>query len=91
LELEEIIYKHALANAVKHEGRAQVGPVVSKVLAERPDLKAKVKEVVEMAKKVVERVNSMPLEDQMREIQRYPEVMEEKKKRKRRSSPLTER
>jgi glutamyl-tRNA synthetase (EC 6.1.1.17) len=65
--------------------------VVSKVLAERPDLKAKVKEVVEMAKKVVERVNSMPLEDQMREIQRYPEVMEEKKKRKRRSSPLTER
>jgi len=87
LELEEIIYKHALANAVKHEGRAQVGPVVSKVLAERPDLKAKVKEVVEMAKKVVERVNSMPLEDQMREIQRYPEVLEEKKEEKKKILP----
>ncbi len=90
MELEELIYKHALANAIKHEGKAEVGPVVSKVLGERPDLKKNAKDVVEKVKEVVEKVNSMTLEDQKREIkEKYPELLEEKKEiEKKTLSPL---
>lgn len=80
-DIEELIYKHALANAVKHNGKAEVGPVMSKVLGERPDLRSKAREIAPKVKEIVERVNSMSLEDQKKELEeRYPELLEEKKK-----------
>jgi glutamyl-tRNA synthetase len=80
MELEESIYKHALANAIRHNGKAEVGPVVSKVLGERPELKSNAKEIVKKVKEVIEKVNSMTLEDQKREVkEKYPELLEEKK------------
>lgn len=42
-ELENLIYKHTLLNAIKHDGKAEVGPVISKVLGERPELKKNAK------------------------------------------------
>ncbi|BCS91829.1 glutamate--tRNA ligase [Metallosphaera javensis (ex Sakai et al. 2022)] len=89
MELEEIVYKYALWNAVRHNGQAQVGPVVSKVFAEKPELKANAKEVVKLAEKVVAKVNSMTLEQQTAEIQRYPDLLEERKKEEKKTlSPL---
>lgn len=86
MELEEIVYKYALWNAVKHNGQAQVGPVVSKVFAERPELKANAKEVVKLAEKMVAKVNAMSLEQQTAELQKYPELLEERKKEEKRLS-----
>ncbi|MCH1770594.1 MULTISPECIES: glutamate--tRNA ligase [Metallosphaera] len=89
MELEEIVYKYALWNAVKHNGQAQVGPVVSKVFAERPELKANAKEVVKLAEKMVAKVNAMSLEQQTAELQKYPELLEERKKEEKKTlSPL---
>jgi len=80
-EIEELIYKYALQNAYKHDGKAQDKAVVSKIFTERPDLRPRAKEIVELAKKIVEKVNSMPIEDQLKELkEKYPELLEEKKK-----------
>ncbi|ARM75748.1 glutamate--tRNA ligase [Acidianus manzaensis] len=81
MELEDLIYKYALDNAIKHNGKAAVGPVVSKVMGERPDLKKNPKEVVSKVKEIVDKVNSMTIEDQKKEIEtKFPEMLEEKKK-----------
>ena len=43
--VKELALKYALYNAVKHEGKALLEPVISKIVAERPDLKPKIKEI----------------------------------------------
>ncbi|MEM3775734.1 MAG: glutamate--tRNA ligase [Metallosphaera sp.] len=87
MNLEEIIYKYALQNAVKHDGKAQKGPVINKVFAENPELKSIAKEIVSLTEKIIEKVNSMSLEDQKRELQRYPELLEERKREERKGLP----
>ncbi|AWR97107.1 glutamate--tRNA ligase [Acidianus sulfidivorans JP7] len=81
MELEELIYKYALDNAIKHNGKAAVGPVVSKVMGERPELKKNPKEVVAKVKEIVDKVNSMTLEEQKKEAEnKFPEILEKKEK-----------
>ena len=41
--------KHALLNAVRHSGKAEVGAVVSKVLGETPALRGSAKQVAKAA------------------------------------------
>ena len=78
--LRETILRIALINAINYDGKAQVGPVIGKVLAEKPELKAKAKEVAALVKEVVEEVNRMPLHEQKRIIEeRWPEALESKK------------
>jgi len=51
--------KWALKNAIDHGGRAQVGPVVSKVMGELPQARSAAAAVVEAAREAVEWVNSL--------------------------------
>ena len=44
-EIKEIIKKHSLINATTHEGEANVGVVIGRVLGERAELRKKVKEL----------------------------------------------
>jgi glutamyl-tRNA synthetase len=89
-ELREIIRKFALLNAIKHDGKAQTGPVIGKVLAERPELRARAKELTALVKEVVEEVNSLPLSDQMRIVEeKWPETLvKEKVEEEKRLPPL---
>jgi glutamyl-tRNA synthetase len=89
-ELREIIRKFALLNAIKHDGKAQTGPVIGKVLAERPELRARAKELTALVKEVVEEVNSLPLSDQMRIVEeKWPETLvKEKVEKEKRLPPL---
>jgi len=89
-ELREIIRKFALLNAIKHDGKARTGPVVGKVLAERPELRARAKELTALVKEVVEEVNSLPLSDQMRIVEeKWPETLvKEKVEEEKRLPPL---
>ena len=45
LTSERLIRKAALLNAVSHDGKAQAGAIVGKILGERADLRSKVKEL----------------------------------------------
>ncbi len=71
--MEEAILKWALKNALDHGGRAEVGPVLSKVLGERPDLRPMAAQVRASVEKIVAEVNRMGLEDQK---SRYSDMME---------------
>jgi len=89
-ELREIIRKFALLNAIKHDGKAQTGPVVGKVLAEKPELRARAKELTALVKGIVEEVNSLPLSEQMRIVEeKWPETLvKERVEEEKRLPPL---
>ncbi|MEB3780217.1 MAG: glutamate--tRNA ligase [Desulfurococcales archaeon] len=82
-DLEELVRGYALKNAVKHGGRAQLGSVMSMILGDRPELKSRAREIVAIARRVVEEVNRLSVEEQRRElVERYPHLMEERRERK---------
>jgi glutamyl-tRNA synthetase len=76
IELRENIRKAALLNAVRHDGRAQEGAVISKILGEKPVLRAKVKELSAIVSNVVREVNSLSREEQKQIIEeKWPEIL----------------
>ena len=76
IELRENIRKAALLNAVRHDGRAQEGAVISKILGEKPVLRDKVKELSAIVSNVVREVNSLSREEQKQIIEeKWPETL----------------
>lgn len=68
-EIREVIRKLALLNAVNYNGKAQAGPVIGKLLAEEPSLKAKVKEIGPMVADIIRQVNKLSLEAQRKIVE----------------------
>jgi len=58
-KLREFIRKLALLNAVRHDGKAQTGPVIGKLLGEKPELRARAKEITRLVSEVVHKVNDL--------------------------------
>ena len=58
-ELREFIRKAALLNAVGHDGKAQAGALVGKILGEKTELRSRVKELSGVINAVVNEVNSL--------------------------------
>jgi len=79
-QIRELARKYALANAFAHGGKAQVGSVISKILAEMPDLRSKAKEIIPIINEVVTQINSMTFDQQKQEIEaKFPQLLERKK------------
>jgi glutamyl-tRNA synthetase len=75
-EIRESIRKIALLNAVHHDRKAQNGPVFGKLLAEHPELKAKIKEISQLVTEVVQEVNKLVLDEQKRIVgEKWPEAL----------------
>ncbi|MEM2547020.1 MAG: glutamate--tRNA ligase [Candidatus Bathyarchaeia archaeon] len=89
-EIEELIRKFALLNAIKHDGKAQPGPVIGKLLAEKPELRTKVKEIAALVNQIVGEVNRLPLSEQERIVEeKWPEALvKEKVEEEKRLPPL---
>jgi glutamyl-tRNA synthetase len=89
-ELRELIRKIALLNAIQHHGKAQEGPVIGKLLAERRELRAKVNEISDIVGEVVQDVNSLPLNKQRRIVEeKWPETLvKERVEEEKRLPPL---
>ena len=89
-ELRKNIRKIALLNAIKHDGKAQDGPVIGKILGEKPELKTKIKELSAIISEVVQEVNSLSLTEQQRIVEeKWPEaLLKEKVEEERRLPPL---
>jgi glutamyl-tRNA synthetase len=62
-DIKKLVLRHALANALKHGGKASPGPVMNKVLGERPELRAYARELARVVKEVIEYVNSLSQQD----------------------------
>jgi len=78
--MQDNLRKYALQNAVKFEGKANVGAVIGKVLSDNPDLKKDICKIKELAQKMVKEVNKIPLEEQKEQLKKIaPELLEKKK------------
>jgi len=89
-ELKELIRKIALLNAIRHDGKAQTGPVIGKLLGEKPELRTRAKEVNSLVSNVVQEVNSLSLNEQKRIVEeKWPEALvKEKVEEEKRLPPL---
>ena len=89
-ELKELARKTALLNAVKHDGKAQTGPVFGKILGEKPEYRNKIKEISALINKVVKEVNRLSPGEQRRIVaERWPETfVKERAEEERRLPPL---
>ena len=85
-KVEEVARKHALLNAVEHEGKASVKAVVAKVFAELPEVRNKAREVVELVNKIVEEINSLSI-DKQKELLKSFGIEKKKKTEERKDLP----
>ncbi len=78
-EIRKLTFKYALQNAVLHEGKAELKAVISKVIAEKPEVRSIIRNVIPLIKEIIEEVNRKPLAEQKRILQeRYPELLEKR-------------
>jgi len=78
-DLSKSIEKFALANAFQHEGKAQAGSIIGKLIAEDENVKTKLKELAPQINKVVAEVNKLTIKQQEEKLlQIYPEFFEKK-------------
>ncbi len=89
-EEKQIIRKLALLNAINYDGKAQFQSVLGKLLTEKPDLKARVREIAPIVAEIVEAVNRLSLEEQEGEVKaKWPEALvKEKVEAEKRLPPL---
>jgi glutamyl-tRNA synthetase len=89
VELREFIRKAALLNAVSHDGKAQAGAMVGKVLGEKAEYRSKVKELSVVINQVVAEVNAMPLAEQKAVVEKnWPETQKKHESEEKKLSPL---
>lgn len=88
-EIEDLIWKFALQNAIKYNGKANPGAIVGKLLGDNPDLKKQMKEISKEISRIVKNVNSMKPENQIEKLKEIaPELLEKKKKISKREQGL---
>ena len=66
---DKLIKKHALANAIEHEGVAQSKSVLGKILAEQPELRTKIFELRTKIELAVQEINRLGIARQKKELQ----------------------
>jgi glutamyl-tRNA synthetase len=83
-EIQLLSRKHALANAVKFNGKANPAAVIAKLIAEIPECKSEMKIVAKEVNEIIKHINELPLDLQMQELQeKYPEMLEKKEREER--------
>ena len=76
MDLEQVIRKYALQNAIQFEGKATMGAVLGKVMAENAELRPKAKEISGLSKSIVDEVNKMSIEEQRTALEKLaPELL----------------
>ncbi|MEM4230440.1 MAG: glutamate--tRNA ligase family protein [Candidatus Pacearchaeota archaeon] len=71
---ENEIYAYALKNAIEHEGKAKAGAVISGLFSKGLK-REEVKEVMPKVQKILDEVNSLSLEKQKKELEKYKDLI----------------
>ena len=75
-ETSELIRKIALLNAYRHGGKAESGPVLGRLLGEKPDLKPMTQSLISVIRTIIDEVNSIPEKRQGEILQeKWPETL----------------
>ncbi|MDO8741256.1 MAG: glutamate--tRNA ligase [Candidatus Woesearchaeota archaeon] len=83
MDIKQSVYKYALQNALKFDGKANQGAVIGKVLAEHPTFKSKVKEIAKEASEAIKKISKMSLDKIREELEVLaPELLEKKEHEK---------
>lgn len=81
MKKENSIRKFILANAYEHNGKAQTGAIVGKLISANLISKDEIKKTIPKINKQIKEVNSLPLEKQENELKKiYPEFFKKEKK-----------
>jgi|Deesub1362B_J571_1020462.scaffolds.fasta_scaffold00013_89 glutamyl-tRNA synthetase len=82
MSIRELILKHALANALKY-GKAERGAVIGKVIAEAPELRSSIRDLMNVFNEIISYVNSLSNEEREELLKNMaPELLERKKEKK---------
>jgi glutamyl-tRNA synthetase len=82
-ELIRLLRKYALLNADSHNGRADRGAVIGRLMAEESALRRESRRVSELASKVISEINALTTEEQDRILRvEFPDVLEAETQRK---------
>jgi glutamyl-tRNA synthetase len=74
------VLRYALLNAVEFNGKAEVQAVLGKLIADNPEMKSKIKEIIPLIKRTVNEVNSLTLNEQKKKIEELGIKAKEEKK-----------
>jgi glutamyl-tRNA synthetase len=67
-ELDVLVRKYVLQNAVKYGGKPQAGTVISRIMGEYPELRSEGRKVAVLAHAIVKEVSALPPEKQREEL-----------------------
>jgi glutamyl-tRNA synthetase len=82
-EIEKILRKYALLNAISHNGRADMGAIIGRIMAEREDLRRESKRVSTIALQVTAKINALEPSDQKAILQEeFPDALQSEIRRK---------
>ncbi len=80
--------KWVLKNAYEHDGKAELGAVVSKIIGEHTELRKNINNIIPKIKEIIHSVNKMSSEKQLEELENnHPELLEEDKEEEVRKLP----
>lgn len=81
--IEGIVRRYALINAIVHDGKASAKSVLGKLFAEQPELRSRILEIKSQVDAIVEEINSLSLDKQKGDLEKLggyePEKREERK------------
>jgi glutamyl-tRNA synthetase len=76
--MDPMIVKHALINAIQHNGHAEFKAVLGRIIAENPQLRSRIKELISQIQSIINEVNSWGLEKQLAQVQALGITIEKK-------------
>ena len=83
-----MIFKHSLLNAIQHNGKAELGAVINKMIAEDSTLKLDIKQLISEIKPILNQINSMSQNEQIKNFQKdFPNTKTSTKKDEKFSLP----
>ena len=87
-EVRTTARKFALQNAVQHEGKCEMGPVMARVLGERADWRSQAKAISAIVKEAVAEVNALEPATQLEELEAIdPSLVERQVQERERGLP----
>ena len=66
--MRDLIFKHALLNALEYGGKANFQAVLGKIISEDPSSKGKIKEIIPEINKIIKEVNLLTIDEQKKKI-----------------------